>query len=64
MKKLISNNGGWKTYAEIRECVTPPDLVQLRVLTQWEQGKNPDDLRVVCDIFLNPTERQALKDFL
>jgi len=64
MKKLISNTGGFKTYAEIRECVNPSGLVQFRLLTEFEQSKDPNEHRVLCEILLTEEERQALKEFI
>lgn len=64
MKKLISNIAGFKTYAELRPCIHPTNLVQFRLLTEFEQSKDPSEHRVLCEILLTEEERQALREFI
>lgn len=64
MKKLISDNSGFKTFAEVRACAQPADLVQLRFLTEWEQAKAPTEQRVLCEMLLTTEQLQTLKEFL
>lgn len=64
MKKLISNNGGFKTFAEIRNCINPDNLVQLRFFTEYEAARHPEEPRILCEMMLTPDERAALKEFL
>jgi hypothetical protein len=64
MKTLIQSNGGYTVYAEIREAISPKGLVELRVLTQWDNAKDPEDVQVKFSMMLTPEDRQRLKDFL
>jgi hypothetical protein len=51
-------------YAELREAISPKGLVELRVLTQWDNAKDPEDVQVKFSMMLTPEDRQRLKDFL
>lgn len=64
MKTLIQESGVYKLYAEFRNCENPNNLVELRLLSQWDAARNPDELHVKLSLILTPEERKRLKDFL
>ena len=64
MKTAIQENDAYKLFAEIRPCVNPSNLVELRFLSKYEGAKNPDEMQVKFSLVLTPEERQRLKDFL
>lgn len=64
MKTVIQENEAYKMFAEIRPCINPDNLVELRFMSKYEGAKNPDELQTRFTIVLTPEERQRLKDFL
>ena len=64
MKTVIQENEAYKMFAEIRPCINPDNLVELRFMSKYEGAKNPDELQVKLSLILTPEERQRLKDFL
>jgi hypothetical protein len=52
MKTMISENGGYQVFAELRECSTPKGLYQLRFLSKWADAKNPNDEQVLTELML------------
>lgn len=64
MKTLISDDNGYKTYLEIRPCINPAELVEMRILTQWDNAKDPDAFQVKVSLILTPDARQKLKESL
>ena len=64
MKTVIQENEAYKVFAEIRPCINPDNLVELRFLSKYEGARNADELQVKFSLVLTPEERQRLKDFL
>ena len=64
MKTVIQENEAYKMFAEIRPCINPDNLVELRFMSKYEGAKNPDELQTRFTLVLTPEERQRLKDFL
>ena len=64
MKTVIQENEAYKMFAEIRPCINPDNLVELRFMSKYEGAKNPDELQTKFTLVLTPEERQRLKDFL
>ena len=61
MKTLISNNNGYKVYAEIRDA-NPVHSVdyQLRFLSTLDSALNPDEEHNIAEFILSPEELQNL----
>jgi hypothetical protein len=64
MKTLISNNGGYKLYAEIVKPVRDVGQVQLRFTSQWNTAKNPDEFQTRFETMLTVKELSVLKSML
>jgi len=64
MKTVIQENEAYKLFAEIRPCINPDHLVELRFMSKYEGAKNPDELQTKFTLVLTPEERKRLKDFL
>lgn len=64
MKTVIQENEAYKLFAEIRPCINPDNLVELRFMSKYEGAKNPEELQTKFTLVLTPEERQRLKDFL
>lgn len=64
MKTVIQDNEAYKMFAEIRPCINPHNLVELRFMSKYEGAKNPDELQTRFALVLTPEERKRLKDFL
>ena len=64
MKTVIQENEAYKLFAEIRPCINPDNLVELRFMSKYEGAKNPEELQTKFSLVLTPEERQRLKDFL
>ena len=63
-KKLISADGGMKTYVEIRNIDAPPGVKYLRVSTVFEGAKDPNSERTRFDMCMDEATFQALKDLI
>ena len=64
MKTLISNNGGYKMFAEIINPVRDIGQRQLKFTTQWEDSKNPEEFQNKFECMLTEEEFKRLKDIL
>ena len=64
MKTVIQENDVYQVIAEIRPCINPDNLVELRFLSKYEGARNPDEFQVKYSLILTPEERKRLKDFL
>jgi hypothetical protein len=60
MKTMISENGGYQVFVEVRECLTPSWLSQVRFLSKWADAKNPDDEQVMMEMMLTAAEIDKL----
>lgn len=61
MKKLISNNGGMKTFLEVREILAVPDTTYLCISTQYDGSKDPVAEQVKYEICLDKSDLANLK---
>lgn len=64
MKTVVQENEAYKLFAEIRPCINPDNLVELRFMSKYEGAKNPNELQTKFTLVLTPEERKRLKDFL
>jgi hypothetical protein len=65
MKTLISNNGGYKLFAEIREIPLSKDHeFELRFTTAYEDAKDPTDEQVKFQLVLNEEALSNLTDLI
>ena len=64
MKTVIQENEVYQTLVEVRPCVNPDNLVELRFLSKYEGARNSDEFQIKYSLILTPEERQRLKDFL
>ena len=63
MKILLNDNDGFKTYAELEDCVHPAQFKILRIYTHWDNAKYPQD-QIKCELFLNEEARNNLISLL
>ena len=63
MKKLISQNGAYKVYAEIDKVSTNDGKSHLKFLTEYDDAKVVDQQQKFI-MFLTEDERKTLKDLL
>lgn len=65
MKKLISNNGGYKLFAEIRAIPLSKDHEhELRFTTVYEDAKDPTDEQVKFQLVLDEEALSNLTDLI
>lgn len=64
MKKLISNNGGYKLFVEVIQPVRDTGYKQLRFSTQYENSDDPTDFHTKFEFMVNEEEIQRLKEVL
>jgi hypothetical protein len=64
MKTLISDNGGYKLYAELVKPMRDTGQVQLKFSTQWEGSKNPEEFQSMFEAMLTAEELDRLKNLL
>ena len=62
MKKLISNNAGYKTYVEVLDVMRPSDHKYLKVTTTYDFAKNPLDERVKFEMLMTPEVIEQFKE--
>jgi hypothetical protein len=62
MKKLISNNAGYKTYVEISSILRPADHKYLKITTTYDYAKDPTDHRTKFEMLLTPEVIDQLKE--
>ena len=63
MKILLTDNDGFKTYAELEDCANPDTLKILRIYTYWDNAKYPQN-QVKCELFLTDEARKSLIELL
>lgn len=63
MEKLISTNGAYKVYAEMKEITGAGSTYALKFSTEWDEGKTPEKHQKFI-MFLTEQERLALKELL
>lgn len=63
MKKLISQNSGFKIYAEVDKVGTTDGKSYLKFLTEYDDAKIVDQQQKFI-MFLSEEERKTLKDLL
>lgn len=65
MKKLISNNGGYKLFAELKEIPLSKDHeYELRFTTVYEDAKDPNDEQVKFQLILDEQSLSNLTDLI
>ena len=64
MKTLISDNGGYQVYAELRDYARSNGNRQLRFITVWDNAKDPEGEQVKFEMILTPEQRKLLKEVL
>lgn len=64
MKKLISENDGFMTWAYLTDAGHPRGYKHLKITTQWTNAKNPEDEQKKFDLLLSPAALNNLKDLL
>ena len=64
MKSLISDNGGYKVYAEVNEYLRSNGNVELKFSTVYDHAKDPEHAEAKFKMILTPEQRKALKDLL
>lgn len=62
MKKLISNNAGYKTYVEILDVMRPNDHKYLKITTTYDLAKDPTDERVKFEMLMTPEVVEQFKE--
>lgn len=62
MKKLISNNAGYKTYVEVLDVMRPSDHKYLKVTTTYDLAKDPTDERVKFEMLMTPEVVEHFKE--
>lgn len=63
-KKLISDHGAYKVYAEISEMDTESLTMCLRFKTVYDDAKDPTSEQTKFEMFLNKDQLQRLKELL
>lgn len=63
MKQLISENAGYKVFAELTEVVNPKGQFALRFLTEWDDATNPEPQQKFI-MFVTKDELQKLKEMM
>ena len=64
MKNLISENGGYKVYAEVNQFSNSHQDVELKFVTSYDSAKNPEEEQVKFKMILTPEQRRVLKELL
>jgi hypothetical protein len=62
MKKLISNNAGYKTYVEVSDVMRPSDHKYLKITTTYDLAKNPTDERTKFEMLMTPEVVEQFKE--
>ena len=62
MKKLISNNDGYKTYVEISSVLRPADHRYLKITTTYDFAKHPISERTKFEMLLTPEVIEQFKE--
>jgi len=62
MKKLISNNAGYKTYVEVSDVMRPSDHKYLKITTTSDLAKNPTDERTKFEMLMTPEVVEQFKE--
>jgi hypothetical protein len=61
MKTLISESGGFRLYVEINKIDAMSDLVNFKILSSYEDARDPEAERVALSMMLTDAELQLLK---
>lgn len=63
MEKLITQNGGYKVYAQFNKVEKMDDIFALKFLTEWDDANNMEKQQKFI-MFLNDEQRKVLKELL
>ena len=64
MKKLISENNGYKVWVELTDLNYPTGMTHIKFLTTYDDAKDPTFENVKFSMSLNDNELKILKDLL
>lgn len=64
MRKIISDNDGFKTIVEIVDLTKPDAYKQVRFVTEWDHARRDGSEQVQYTVVLSPEQRAALKEML
>jgi hypothetical protein len=65
MKKLITETqDGYRVYADLFSVPDPSGYTMLKITTQWDNAKNPEDEQVKFTQLLSPTALENLYQLL
>jgi hypothetical protein len=64
MKQLISQNGGYKVYAEMKQIDYPEKTKVLQFSTEWDNSKSPETEHVKFTMFLTDDQLSTLKQMI
>ena len=62
MKKMISNNAGYKTYVAITDILRPADHKYLKITTTYDFAKDPAEERTKFEMLLTPEVIEQFKE--
>ena len=64
IKKLISDNGSYRVYAELNEFDGSTTTYSLRFKTVWTDAKDPTAEQTKFEVFLDKDQLTRLKELL
>lgn len=64
MKKLISENSGYKVWVELTNLDYPKGMTHVKFLTTYDDAKDPNSEYVKFSMSLSDKELKLLKDLL
>lgn len=64
MRKVISDNDGFKTILEVIDLAKPSGHKQIRFLTEWDHARRDGSEQVQYTLVLSPEQQSVLKELL
>ena len=64
MKIELSNVDGYHTYAYLEQAQNPDGYYNLKITSQWETAKNPQEEHTKISLLLSPDAFNNLKTLL
>lgn len=64
MKKLISENAGYKVWVELTDIDYPKGMTHIKFLTTYDDAKDSNSEHVKFSMSLNDKELKLVKDLL
>jgi hypothetical protein len=64
MKQLLSTNGSYSVYVEMRDANPRSNEYQLRFLSTFDTALDPTNERVMTELILSPEDAAKLANFI